>query len=560
MLDLNQNLHFKARFQVTSKDHDEDLLWKLVLAIKYWMCNKWKRNNEVITDDLEKWTEFKYGTYFYSENEMVELQSVLYQKNENESSWACKIIENWPSHQGCAPRQWTTEIGYQALSEDSADVSIVIYWQDRPGFIGPLEAPPSGSTPNIIRILCLDKSLSCTVEGYPLRLKARRLRPGDFSEFWKVISDEKREIPVIYISPRSKGHGNYIGNNLLEPDKLQEILAANALVYYANEIDFSREMTKIIPQPDLGCYSGTVRIYRSYPNVSDETDKFRHCCIGVRELLENGQGCIDMLGRALVQDVHFYEKMFRTEDCKKLNSQKREKEALEERKKQIQDEAEETVLEDLEKLEKEKNQAENDNLELKVDNDDLRAKLFQANARADSLAGEARLSRERNTALEKIRNTEAYPQTALEITQYFKTVYSDRIVFTERAIKSLNSCTTAVDLLWTAYYQMCTILWELYQNDEITRPDYEFSQRSSNFTMSRGEGANTRHDSRLMEKYEVTYQGKKYNIETHIKTNANLESKSRFLRIYFAYDQEMRKIIIGSVGNHLENATTKKVR
>ena len=69
----------------------------------------------------------------------------------------------------------------------------------------------------------------------------------------------------------------------------------------------------------------------------------------------------------------------------------------------------------------------------------------------------------------------------------------------------------------------------------------------------------TRKDSTLMRQYEDDYNGKIISIEPHIKTAETKESSPRFLRVYFGFDEESKKIVIGSCGKHLNNYTTRKI-
>lgn len=139
MVDLNSTLFFKGKFQIKGKSPDNDLLWMLVQKIKMWMVPKWRRNKELIPNETSQWTAWKYGDQITSEHGIVHLKSLYHQRNDLMQFWACKIIESWPSQDGCAPREWTTEIGFEQNSQDSATISIVIYYSDRPGFIGPCE-------------------------------------------------------------------------------------------------------------------------------------------------------------------------------------------------------------------------------------------------------------------------------------------------------------------------------------------------------------------------------------------------------------------------------------
>lgn len=52
--------------------------------------------------------------------------------------------------------------------------------------------------------------------------------------------NEYREVPVVYISPKRVDESDN-GENLVDPQKLVEKLGPNALVYYANDMDFCRK-------------------------------------------------------------------------------------------------------------------------------------------------------------------------------------------------------------------------------------------------------------------------------------------------------------------------------
>ena len=102
------------------------------------------------------------------------------------------------------------------------------------------------------------------------------------------MCDENRDIPVIYISPRGVSETTSKGENLIDPQELVDILGPNALVYYADDLDFSREMTQLCSPDNFGCYSGSIRIYASHPHIQDPNDSYWHRYISVRNLAELG--------------------------------------------------------------------------------------------------------------------------------------------------------------------------------------------------------------------------------------------------------------------------------
>lgn len=556
MIDLNSTLFFKGQFDIHLKGENNDPLWVLILKIRKWMVSKWQKNGEEIPDATAGWSTWKRGGYISSVNNIVKFKSVYHKNKDELEFWACKIIESWPSKNGYAPREWTTEIGFQQTAKKSASINIVIYYSDRPGFIGPCEDPPKASIPGIIHSFINDKLIECTIERYPFTLKPIHLKPGDFPDFWEKVCDENRKIPIIYISPR---RGTEIVENLISPQKLMDILGPNALIYYANDINFSREMTELCEPINWGCYSGSIRIYAPCPQICDDNDSYRHRYISARTIAEIGDSVYDILRRALAQDVHFYDNMFRMEDCQALNEHAAFEKKMEEYKYNLESQVLDLAGEQETQFNKEKIQWDLDKGKYLEKIRELKDELYNAQNVGEAYREAAILSNTRADALNKVRNIEQYPKTATEIAEYFKIHFADRIAFTKRGEASLKECITDPSILWDAFYQIATRLFDLYTNDEVSDVDKQFNQQS-NFRMVRGEGRMTRRNSNLMKHYHDKYDGKTINIETHIKTKETKEQSPKFLRIYFCYDSEVNKIIIGSCGKHLENQTTAKIK
>ena len=57
-------------------------------------------------------------------------------------------------------------------------------------------------------------------------------------------------------------------------------------------------------------------------------------------------------------------------------------------------------------------------------------------------------------ATQGVRGIAEYPNTPQTIAKYFETVYPERIVFTERAYRSMDECTTKSEILWEAFYHI----------------------------------------------------------------------------------------------------------
>lgn len=357
------------------------------------------------------------------------------------------------------------------------------------------------------------------------------------------------------------------GENLINPQELVERLGPNALVYYADDVDFSREMTLLCKPEKFGCYSGNIRIYLPHPHIDEAADSYRHRIIYAKDIVGNEESVYRMLRRALAQDVHFYEVMFRIEDCKTLN----ERDLAESKRNEYRQKIEEELLEINARSEEECQNAlrtelekfENERFEWEVEKEKYEEKVRELKEKNHCLRvqesnRQQAVQAEAKNMMENLRNLPQYPKTPEEIADFFEGHFSDRLAFTKKGRNSLQECTTMPEILWDALYQMATKLYDLYTDAEVKSVENAFNN-ASNLRMARCEGKMTRKDSSLMRQYEDEYEGRRISIEPHVKTSENKESSPKFLRVYFCFDDISKKIVIGSCGKHLNNYTTRKI-
>ncbi|MGJ8641743.1 MAG: hypothetical protein ACSHYA_20300, partial [Opitutaceae bacterium] len=79
----------------------------------------------------------------------------------------------------------------------------------------------------------------------------------------------------------------------------------------------------------------------------------------------------------------------------------------------------------------------------------------------------------------------------------------------------------------------------------------------SGYEYAKTEGPNSKNSSSIRQSRMISLDGRTYEIWSHI-IHGNQEPK--MLRVHFAYDDERKKIIVGYVGAHMENATSRKKR
>ena len=564
MQDLSATMFYKAKINIrTSDGNPEDLLWKLILEIRTWITYKLNHRGQppVIDYKMGSWSHFKKGGKFYDLGHLnrVYAESVYHQIDESPStiSWACKIVEKPETDNKCAPREWITEIGYRALTPSSAEISYVITYSDLAGFIGPVQPTPFPSVPRVMRALLEDTKLICSVGPDQVSPVAIKLNPGDYPLFRDVIFNPDREMPVIYISPRRIDEDSNEAKVLIDPQKVAEGVLANALVYYADALEFTQEMN-YMGNKDYLCSGGAIRVYRPHIDCGDESDPARHRFLSARFIEESGEDVIvDMFRRAMAQDVHFYEKLFRTPDCRALVEADQHQSKIAHIRKQSQGEADEATALFLEESEK-REAAERRCIELRDEINQLKTENYNLGFQRDTYKERADQVDEVKTAVQNVRGVSEYPNTPQAIARYFETIYPERIAFTERAYRSMGECGTKNDVLWDVFYHVANNLFDLLKGNRATA--YSEFKNQTGWEIARGEGSQTHNDSKLMRQYTDVYEDQIIDIEAHIKSG-NRESDPKFVRIYFAYDPSISdKVIIGHCGKHLDNYSTKKAR
>lgn len=564
MQDLNATMFFKAKFHIrTTGGEEDDLLWRLILNIRSWITRKLNKpgSPKVIESALRNWSFFKNGSKFYDLEPLnrVYAESVFHQAEDDPTriSWACKIVEKPEVETGYAPREWITEIGYQTTSNTSAEISYVVTYSDQAGFIGFCMPAPQASIPNVIKALLKDPEIICSIGPDQLSYDPIKLEPGDFPAFEEILFKADREVPIIYLSPQRIDEESQSARLLVDPKKLADNVAANALVYYSESLDFTREMN-YLGNSNYLCSGGAIRVYRPQININDDSDPRHHRFIAARFIEEHGEEkIIDIFRRAMAQDVHFYENLFRVDDCRVLIEADLRKAKIAQIRSQSQGEvhaAEELINE----AAADRDELERKILELRDENDQLRSEIHNCRVRVEMLQERAGKYGEMEAATQGVRGIAEYPNTPQTIAKYFETVYPERIVFTERAYRSMDECTTKSEILWEAFYHIAIDLYDLLKKNPATA--FSDFKNQTGWDCSRGEGHQTHADSKFMRQRIDMYNGQEIDIEPHIK-NGIQESDPKFVRIHFAYDPNVAdKIIIGHCGKHMDNYSTRKAR
>lgn len=545
--DLTRTMFFKAGFNVKA-EQGQDALWKIVLDLRKWVLGKAKRSGFDFPSDSRTWTRVKHGTSIKSSDGSTSLTSCLH-IDDGIFTWACVLIEDKGAPAGTSPREWVTEIGFKGTSQEEGRFSVVLSYEDRPGFIGKLQDDPDPSVPGIVAITITDKELFCSESGIKIGLDAMEITP-EFAAL-SLIIDERRQLPVVLIAPTATGELP------LNPESLAHALGPNALVLYTNNCDVISALNRDLERFELQCLNGSLRVYSPKPAVDQPGEFTRHRYIAANDLRSDPEDAVLMLRRALAQDVHFWTSLLRIVDVKRMNWASSNEKRFEAKKGELEDE----VFEEMLKAEKKVNNVERKLNFALQERDELREENYQLKARCDSYeqAFKSPTIQSRDKRLyEFLSAMSGLPKKPDEVAKLAVAVFSFEIDFSERGWSSLVNCTTDSNILWAALKDISLILHPMFAHHKSIDIASEFS-RQSKFSYARSEGKQTRKDPKLMAQREDTYNGRKIFIEKHISSSTGDPSSKNFLRLYFDYDTPSEKIVIGQCGGHMNNYTTKSL-
>lgn len=551
MLDLNARMLYKVKFNISPVEPGNDLLWLVVMHIRQWQAWKYNKNGqEIIPSNLRKWSSLKNGGRIFSENDSVYIESDSYVDDVGRLFWACRIIENPLPAPGYAPRQWITEIGYEQHTEDEAMLSCVLTYSDRAGFVGPYQDEPEASIPNIIkRYILRDSRIHVYYGPDELSSTPIRLSVGDWPQFEERIRDQSRVLPYIYISPyKDLEDESTKCKYYVDPSKLATAMFGNALVFYADDLDFTAEMRYM--SPDYSCYGGALRVYT--PNA---TEAARHRYMSPLDLVMLGEDVvIGSFIRAFAQNVNFYESFLRIEQCKKLKADAARKSRIEQLKEQHRaqmSQVENMKLEEAIDEETKRLEAEDRANDLEKTVKQQKERIWRLEERANALQVYAAENAGLRKSIEARMHLSQLPSSRESVVEYFTQIFADRLDFTPEALKSLKECTLNPSVLWEFFYDLATVMWPLL--DGGNGDPYAQFRNKTGFDCARGEGSETRRDKKLMRQFQTVFKGEIIDIEPHLTFPAERQS------IHFGYSMSLRKIIIGHCGKHLDIYSTRKV-
>ena len=517
------------------------------------------------------------------------------------------------------PRTWYTEFGF-TLHPDTGEearhrtvnplLTISVSYLDRPGFLGVTEPVPTPNVPRPVRYLASNRNLNVTVSGMPVRyMKAivtaggagtanrepgapqdgRQADESDMiltadlapKEFWELACDPKRSFPIVAL-----GNDSQTGRPIVDIDSLAELLFPNAMVVTARDADSLGLLSGCAPDDSFAFPEHGLRVFFPFPAMADDEtlrrEATRHPVLSETQIcsyrdLHGYDGEPDLtdpalllLRRTLARAINPLESdVWLTTDSLKA---KQERLRLRDEIRRSQDELSQArerfhqtqhdIAARLEQANLKIHELEQDNDRLEQDRDNLRIQLDQIRMDAAYQNDSDQSGTVDTTGLVRAMSGNRRSYTA--IVEFFQRKYADRIEILDRAWKSLDECRAMPMLLWQSMELLCTTAYQCYDgtyaggNPENTFTDHNTVNAA--ITLASSEGAKTKEDNKLIGKRRMTApDGSTYVMLKHLKSGGN-ERRDNFIRVYYEWDANKRRLVVGSIGPHLENYQTGKVR
>lgn len=185
----------------------------------------------------------------------------------------------------------------------------------------------------------------------------------------------------------------------------------------------------------------------------------------------------------------------------------------------------------------------------------LRKELAAEQEKNRLMVSEHQWAKSVQEALEQMRKIKKLPRSNREVVQHFQRVFPDRLGFTERGETEASRCGIRPDHLWEILYMVANDLVDAFRKKQGNLTEEEVT-RVAGCEMSFYEGSMTKKDGDLKKLRDDVYNGKVISVQPHIKLKS-WKGEPEYQRLHFCYDAELKKIIIGYLGDHLESAATR---
>ncbi|MBN2686017.1 MAG: hypothetical protein JXR40_12110 [Pontiellaceae bacterium] len=461
----------------------------------------------------------------------------------------------------CNQRLWQTDIGITILDTNRLRFNMQVGHKMMPHYLGELPPSPSPSAPGIVSFLLANNKWQCQIGEELLDKDPAKVTLGEAEKLTNSLRSPSRTCPIVVISTPCSGVP------LVDAGLIQKLLGGVANVYVLLNQDVAEEFDYYMGDR-YRCNGGMIRIYLPSIDIKNESDQWRHRFFLPRDIIDFGADEVTgMIVRMLCrytprkrgQSIYAIDELIAVERTLRLNElrahisaqpDESQSELIELYENELQ--SLETKIEDLEgeneALQYAGMEKDDDLRRLEREKDGAVAREQQAYAQTSDLV-------KKQTNLDIIRNL---PTTLEDVLRSVGGLFPESLLIATPAIRSSREYKgfTDISLAWSCLWSIATQLHKLYCNESSLDIERRFREISG-FELALNEGRLTNRNKKLTQLRKINIGDKEFDITPHVKAGGNKEPKC--LRVYYAWEQESQKLVIGHCGAHLDNATTTKL-
>jgi hypothetical protein len=551
------HLHYRCSFDLTAIDGSA---WaEIVKTIRSWI-------QRVVGEDdqLAKGWFFRGGSWRHSTTQRVSVRVEVAGYDEAEASATYWALRCEHSDREFPFRQWRIDIGITQKGPQLYGFSLILAQGLLPGFFGDEPPVPVPTAPNLVHRFLSSRRWSAVGGAEELTTKPKTIAAGEGPAFAKRLADTARSVPIVYVS-------RTISDELLfDAKRLAWLLAGAAVVYTPESQTLDEEMEWVLPRP-FRAQKGMLRIYAPGVKTQHEPDARRHRFFTADQIRDRTPAVIqDMTVRgiarrahhlpanqvATVDDVLTQRYQLRIKELKRSSEQQPSSEwvgLLEEVNSSLEQENQ-TSREQIETLTELTEAAEAENEGLRDEN----AKLKFEKEQLITWHGEHEATiRQLRDELHVVSSLSQLPNDVAAVAATIEKLHVTTIEFTPEAWRTARDATFAhPEIAWRILWAMATTLHDLYFSNPDERMDIEKRFKElTGFDLALNEGRSTARDRRLMNLRKQEYNGRLIDITSHVKFG---NRPPKLLRVHYCPDRERRRIVVGHIGNHMDNFSTTK--
>ena len=535
---MNHSLHtnYQTSFRILRKDNQT--YFDAIRAVFDWLCTKEKDKSLKFG-----WQEFSFKgawEHCYQSNARIQTNTCI--EADDQRSWAFEYSH--VDKQLGAKRFWHTFVGIRDTGDALIVAAKVAYsWNNEDLSV---EAPaPLPSVPYFIGLLIKNFTAYSGRKEFRLIEKPLLLKAAGSGALVRdfIIAPERR-YPLIVFNGDSEIH-------LREANHLSTSLTGKAqIVVLGSDPALGREVKAAFPK-DYNIGFGTMRVFfpmgfgpqspkrhRGFDVTSSEYENQRagiiHGLLRNHNLVE--WNAIESL--ADVQRLISKVKITKLKESTDGASTEEIHALYQSYIKEIEDQRDEA------KQEAEHYAQEIDLLESELRSSEWKRKAIEQTTKNDPSTHDL------YTSLIKL------PESLPEVVQLSSKIHKDRLIFAKEAFDSAEeslNCELISDA-WQILSHIATTLYDMRFNSENVGDLGKLFQEKTGYEYARTEGKLTKADSKLSRHRKIVHNGKEYEIWPHIKKG---NEGNKMIRIHFDFDAEEKMILIGYVGLHMDNASTR---